>query len=213
MKKLDKLKIAKSYYPNADVELNHYNNFQLLVAVMLSAQTTDKMVNRATKNLFLQYKTAYEFKNLTFDELYEHLKIIGFAKTKTNNLLKLSKIVDEEYQGEVVNSKEELIKLPGVGSKTANVVLATIYGQNYMAVDTHILRISKRLALVKQSAKVEQVEKEIEKILKKENMNQYHHSLIFFGRYHCTARKPNCHECKLKEECYHYKKESKKKKK
>ncbi len=206
MKKIDRLKLAANYFPDAKMELNYKTNFQMLVAVMLSAQTTDKMVNKATKELFEKYFEAKDFKNLGFDYLYEHLKIIGFAKTKSKNLIKLSRIVDEEYKGEVVNNKEELLKLPGVGIKTANAVLANAYGEQYIAVDTHVFRICKRLDIVKQKSTVEETEKILSKILKNEDMNQFHHSLIFFGRYHCIARNPKCDGCKLKEVCYHNKK-------
>ncbi len=210
MKKLDKLKIIKEYFPDAQMELNHETNFQMLVAVMLSAQTTDKMVNRATKNLFKENKEAEDFIKLTYDQIYSEIKIVGFAKTKTKNLMNLAKEVYEKYDGKVVNDREKLVLLPGVGQKTANVVLANIYGEQYIAVDTHVERISKRLNLTKQKANVKEVEEVLTKILKNQDMNQYHHSLIFFGRYHCKAKKPECEKCKLKEECYHYKKVSKK---
>ncbi len=212
MKKLDKLKIAKSYYPNASMELNSSTDFQMLVAVMLSAQTTDKMVNRATEELFKKYKEASDFKKLSFLEIYSHIKIVGFAKTKTKHLMELAKEVDEKHDGKVINNRDELMKLPGVGQKTANVILANIYDEQYIAVDTHVERVAKRLDLVKQKDSVKEVEKKLEKILKNENMNQYHHSLIFFGRYHCKAQKPNCIDCKLKGECYHYKKLKKRRK-
>ncbi len=213
MKKIDKLKIAKSYYPDASMELNSSTNFQMLVAVMLSAQTTDKMVNRATKDLFDKCKEARDFKKLSFNEIYSHIKIVGFAKTKTKHLMELAKEVDEKYNGEVVNNREELMSLPGVGQKTANVILANIYDEQYIAVDTHVERVAKRLDLVKQRDSVKEVEKKLERILRNENMNQYHHSLIFFGRYHCKAQKPNCENCKLKEECYHFKKLEKRRRK
>lgn len=212
MKKLDKLKIAKSYYPDATMELNCSTDFQMLVAVMLSAQTTDKMVNRATEKLFKNNKEAKDFKKLTYNEIYSHIKIVGFAQTKTKHLMELSRQVDEIYGGKVINDRSKLMELAGVGQKTANVILANIYDEPYIAVDTHVERVAKRLGLVKQKASVKEVEKELEKILKKENMNQYHHSLIFFGRYHCKAQKPNCKGCELKEECYHYKKIAKKEK-
>lgn len=206
MKKIDKLRIVKSYFPDAQMELNHTTNFQMLVAVMLSAQTTDKMVNRATKELFKKYKEAKDFKDLTFDEVYSHIKIVGFAKTKSQNLIKLANEVYAKYDGEVVNNREKLMELPGVGQKTANVVLANIYDEQFIAVDTHVHRVAKRLQLCKQKDSVLKAEEELIKILKNENMNQYHHSLIFFGRYHCTARNPACINCKLRDECYHYSK-------
>ncbi len=213
MRKIDKLKIAKSYYPDATMELNSSTDFQMLVAVMLSAQTTDKMVNRATEELFKNYKEASDFKSLSFNEIYSHIKIVGFAKTKTKHLIELAKEVDEKYDGKVVNDRNKLMELPGVGQKTANVILANIYGEQYIAVDTHVERVAKRLDLVKQRDTVKEVEKKLERILRNEDMNQYHHSLIFFGRYHCKAQKPNCEECKLKEECYHFKKIEKRRKK
>lgn len=207
--KLAKLKIARDYYPDADIELNNETGFQLLVAVMLSAQTTDKAVNKATEELFKHYKEARDFRDLTYDEIYDKLRVLGLAKTKSKNLMKLAEIIDEEYEGEIPDTREKLMELPGVGQKTANVVLSNLYQQNYIAVDTHIERISKRLGIVKQKASVLEVEDELEKVLKGEDLKQFHHSLIFFGRYHCKAKKPDCGTCVLKEGCNYYKKNKK----
>ena len=150
MKKIEKLLIIKEYFPNAKIELNYETNFQLLVAVMLSAQTTDIMVNRATKELFKKNKESFDFEKLSYDEIYQHIKIVGLSKSKTKYLMKLSKQVSQMYSGEVVNNKQKLMDLSGVGPKTANAVLANLYGEQYLAVDTHVQRISKRLNLVKQ---------------------------------------------------------------
>lgn len=206
MKKLERLKIAKNYYPNASLELNYNTIFQLLTAVMLSAQTTDIAVNKATSELFKKYKEAKDFDKITYDEIYPYLKNIGLAKTKTKNLIKLAHQINKEYNGIVPNKREELIKLAGVGQKTANVVLANAFNQQYIAVDTHIERICKRLVIVPEKYDVVQIENTLVRILKDEDLSQYHHSLVFFGRYHCKAKKPNCNNCKLQKECRYYRK-------
>lgn len=205
MKKIEKLHIIKNMYPEAKIELYYNTPFQLLMSVMLSAQTTDIMVNRATKDLYKKYKSAEDYKNLNFDFLYSYLKIVGFATTKTKNLLKTAKIIAEDYKGIIPDKREILVTLPGVGQKTANVVLSNLYGQNYIAVDTHIERICKRLAISKESSTVLKVEEDLVRILKGEDLNQYHHSLIFFGRYHCKAKKPDCLECPLQKDCRYFK--------
>lgn len=204
MTELEKLIIAKNYFPDATIELNYTTGFQLLVAVMLSAQTTDIIVNRATEKLFSKYKEAEDFLDLSYEKLYQHLKIIGLAKTKTNNLMKLTKIIYSDYSGIIPNTREELILLPGVGQKTANVVLANLYNQNYIAIDTHIHRICKRLNIIDSKTNVQDTEMKLIKILKNENLKQYHHSLIFFGRYLCKAKKPECEKCNLKLFCNYY---------
>lgn len=205
MKKLDKLKIANDYYPNAKIELNYKTNFQLLVAVMLSAQTTDKAVNAATKKLFTKYYEAKDFVNLTYEYLYGYLKKIGLGRTKTKNLIKLAYEINTQYSDKIPDDRKLLMELSGVGQKTANVVLANVYNKQYIAVDTHIERICKRLAITPENYNVLEVEKTLERVLKQENLNNYHHGLIFFGRYHCKARNPQCEECKLKNECRYYK--------
>lgn len=199
--KLNVLKEVSRYYPDASVELDYETEYQLLVAVMLSAQTTDKNVNKVTKVLFKKYPTAKDMKNIDKDELLSILKTLGLAKTKRNNLLKLSKIYDEELNNIMPKSRKELTKLPGVGVKTASAVLANIYGMQYIAVDTHINRICERLKIVKEGNAPEKTMQTLERILKDEDLNKYHHSLLFFGRYHCLARNPKCYECTLIDKC------------
>ncbi len=205
MNKLERLQVAKSYYPNATPELDFRNELELLIAVMLSAQTTDKAVNKVTAKLFAKYPTADDIINAQFDDLLLIIKGIGLAKTKTKNLQKICKIYIEDFKYKLPNDRDQLTKLPGVGQKTANVVLAIIYDMPYMAVDTHVYRISKRLKIIPEHRNEAYAEKTLVRILKGENINQYHHSLIYFGRYHCTARNPKCENCKLKQECRYYK--------
>lgn len=209
MNKIEKLKTMRSYFPNATIELDYNTPWQLLIAVTLSAQTTDKAVNKVTKNLFLKYPTSYLLSIASFDDVYCHVKHLGLANQKTRNIISLSKIYFNDFNDEMPKSREKLVSLPGVGIKTANVCLANIYNLNYIAVDTHIHRICIRLAIVPNNSNVLDVEKTLTRLLKNENLNDYHHSLIFFGRYHCKARNPMCLECKLKNNCRFYKKEIK----
>lgn len=204
MDKLTRLQIAKDYYPLATPELNYESDFQLLIAVMLSAQTTDKAVNKATADLFRKYPTAKSLGDADYDQIYATISKLGLAKTKAKNAKIIGEIFNTKFNNILPNSREELIKLPGVGIKTANVVLAIIYDLPYMAVDTHVLRICKRLKIVPEHRNEQYAEKTLERLLVNENINQYHQSLIYFGRYHCKARNPNCENCKLQAECRYY---------
>lgn len=205
MTKLERLQLARSLFPDAHCELNAETPFQLLIAVLLSAQTTDVNVNKATVNLFKYFPTEKELKNGDPIVVHDLIKTIGLAKTKTKHIIETAKIIDEQFAGVVPDKKEQLVTLPGVGGKTANVVLANVFDQNYIAVDTHVERVSKRLKIVKESATPLEVEKALIRILKGERLGDYHHSLIFFGRYFCKARNPNCDVCPLAQECRYYK--------
>ena len=195
------LTVLEEMYPNAECELNHTNGFELLIAVMLSAQTTDKSVNLLTKNLFAKYKTPQDYIDVSAIELENDVKRIGLYKNKAKNLKRLSQMIMDDFDGKIPTSQENLEKLAGVGRKTANVVLSVWFKVPRIAVDTHVNRVSKRLKLAFKNDTVLQVE---EKLMKKIPMNKWsdtHHKFIFFGRYHCTARNPKCNGCRLKELC------------
>lgn len=195
------LDVFDEMFPSAQCELVHNNGFELLVAVMLSAQTTDESVNKLTKSLFKKYRTPSDFANADLAVLEQDLRTIGLFRNKAKNLKTMAMMLLEEYNGEVPSSQVELEKLPGVGRKTANVVLSVWFDVPRIAVDTHVERVSKRLKLAYLNDSVLKVE---EKLMRKIPMNRWsdtHHKMIFFGRYHCTAKRPNCDQCKLKELC------------
>ena len=195
------LSVFGEMYPNAECELNHTNGLELLVAVMLSAQTTDKSVNILTKNLFNKYKTPEDYANADILELQNDLKRIGLYKNKAKNVKRMAQLLIENFEGRVPSSQVELESLPGVGRKTANVVLSVWYDVPRIAVDTHVDRVSKRLKLAYKSDTVYQVEEKLMRKIPKNKWSETHHQMIFFGRYHCTSRKPNCDTCKLKDLC------------
>lgn len=195
------LEVLHQMFPNAECELNHSNGFELLVAVMLSAQTTDKSVNLLTKNLFEKYKTPQDYVDVELPILEQDLKRIGLYKNKASNLKKLSQKLITDYQGQVPRSQEELETLPGVGRKTANVVLSVWFHIPRIAVDTHVERVSKRLKLAYLKDSVYTVEEKLMRKIPKDKWSETHHKMIFFGRYHCTARNPKCEGCPLQVHC------------
>jgi len=186
--------------PEPKGELEWTNPFTLLVAVVLSAQATDKGVNKATPALFKAADTPEKMVALGEEKIRNYIKTIGLFNTKAKNVYALSKILLEEYGGEIPLSREELVKLPGVGRKTANVVLNIAYAQPTIAVDTHIFRVSNRTGLAP-GATVEKVEDKLEKVVPKDYLLHAHHWLILHGRYICIARKPKCYECPVVDLC------------
>lgn len=192
-------------FPNAYCELNYTKDYELLIAIVLSAQTTDKRVNKVTSVLFSKYKTIEELSLATTNDIENIIKEIGTYKKKSIFIKEISASLIKNYNGKVPNNKDYLKKLPGVGNKTINVFLAEFYKVPAIAVDTHVERVSKRLKLCYSSDNVEQIEKKLQKKFPKEKWIKLHHQLIFFGRYHCKAKKPNCKECKLKDLCRYYK--------
>jgi len=188
-------------FPNAKGELDHENNFELLVAVVLSAQTTDVAVNIVTKDLFKYYPTPEKLANADINHVMEILNRIGLYRNKSKNIINLSKILVEKYNGEVPNTRKALESLPGVGRKTANVVLSIAFGIPAIAVDTHVARVSKRLGLVDEDDSVLQIEKKLMEIFPKEKWTKLHHQLILYGRYHCTARNNDPNRCVFREFC------------
>lgn len=182
-------------FPDAECELVHETPFQLLVAVVLSAQTTDASVNRVTPALFAAYPDAEHLAAADLEDVEDKLKRLGLYRTKARNIIALSQALQETFSGQVPQTYKELQSLPGVGRKTANVVRSVAFGIPSLAVDTHVDRVSKRLGLAKPADTVEKVEEKLKRKLPRERWNQAHHDLIFFGRYLCTARSPKCAEC------------------
>jgi endonuclease-3 len=203
------LDILEKTYPDAHCELVHENPFQLLLATVLSAQTTDKKVNQVTEKLFQKYKTPEDFAELNQEDLEKEIREIGLYKNKAKNIIALCKMLINEYDSEVPKTMEELIKLPGVGRKTSNVVLSNAFGVPAIAVDTHVFRVSNKIGLAK-SDNVECTEEQLMKGIPKERWSKAHHLLIFHGRRTCSARKPNCSECTINSYCSEYKKNNKK---
>lgn len=179
-------------------ELNYFNDYSLLIAIILSAQTKDSRVNEVTKILFDKYKSLKEIKEANIEDLIEIIKPLGIIK-KAYYVKELATILVDKYQSKVPDNYNELLKLPGVGKKTISVFLSEYYNQEYIAVDTHVLRVSNRLGLVK-SNNPEKVEKELEKHIKK-NRRLFHLRMVLFGRYYCTSKNPKCSNCKLKGVC------------
>lgn len=190
-------------WPDAKCELNHNNSFQLLIAVVLSAQATDKSVNKALEPLFTSYPqfSPKDLIEMGEENFLKVIKSIGLAKTKAKNCYNLSKILVTKYLGEVPKKREELESLPGVGRKTANVVLNVVYKQPTMAVDTHVDRVSQRIGLVEETNDRLKIEEQLLKIVPNQFALQAHHLLIFQGRYHCTAKNPKCDSCPIEKYC------------
>lgn len=187
-------------FPNASCELNYNNLFELLVAVVLSAQTTDKRVNEVTKVLFQKYNSPISLSQADYNEIYEIVRPLGLAKSKAQNIIQLSKVLNTKYNDIVPNTRVELESLPGVGRKTANAVLMEGFRIPAIAVDTHVSRVSFRLGLSKDD-NVLKIEQDLMNLFPKDEWYFVHHGLLFFGRYFCTAKKPNCEICKLKDIC------------
>src|SRR4030088_3425672 len=186
--------------PNPTTELVYRSPFELLVAVVLSAQATDRSVNKATESLFKKYDTPQKIAALGVAGLEEYIRTIGLYRTKAKNVVALSKILVEKHNGEVPADREALESLPGVGRKTANVVLNTAFGQPTIAVDTHIFRVANRTGIAPGKDVVE-VERKLEKFVPDEFKQGAHHWLILHGRYVCVARTPRCPECIIRDLC------------
>ncbi|MDQ0197543.1 endonuclease III [Neobacillus ginsengisoli] len=188
-------------FPDAHCELNHSNPFELIIAVSLSAQCTDVLVNKVTKELFKKYKTPADYLNVSLEELQNDIRSIGLYRNKAKNIQSLCRMVQGEYNGEIPADRDEMTKLPGVGRKTANVVASVAFNVPAIAVDTHVERVSKRLGFCRWKDSVLEVEKTLMKKIPIEEWSVTHHRLIFFGRYHCKAQNPQCPVCPLLEVC------------
>jgi endonuclease-3 len=197
------LELLYNAYPDAECELNYNTAFQLLVSTILSAQATDKKVNEVTERVFKKYSTVYDFAGLTQEELEIEIKEIGLYKNKSKNILSMSKTLINEYNGEVPPDRDELMKLAGVGRKTANVVVSNVFNIPAIAVDTHVFRVSNRIGFARSST-VEKTEIELMDNIPKEQWTKAHHTLIFHGRRTCIARNPKCESCTVKDYCNFY---------
>lgn len=191
--------------PVAESELNYKNPFELLVAVILSAQCTDKRINQITPRLFLNFPTAQVMANATPEDIYEYIRSVSYPNNKARHLVGMAQMLVEEYGGEVPSTGEELERLPGVGRKTANVIQAVIFSKARMAVDTHVFRVSHRIGLVTaRSTTPLAVEKELTRHLPEDIIPLAHHWLLLHGRYICQSRRPKCEKCGLQEICKYF---------
>ena len=204
MKMNDILEYLNELFPDAKCELNYSKDYELVIAVMLSAQTTDKRVNQVTSILFKKYKNLLELSNANLVDVENIIKPLGTHHIKAKNIIEIAKKLVNKP---VSNDRSYLESLNGIGRKCANVILSELYNEPCLAVDTHINRVAKRLGFAKENDDVRTVEKKLTKLLPKENVVRMHHQLLFFGRYHCLAIKPKCSNCKLKEICKYEKKD------
>ena len=190
-----------SLFPDAKCELFYSKDYELLIAVMLSAQTTDKAVNNVTKSLFKDYPTLSSINEAPIKEIEEHIKQLGLYKNKARNIKGIAQVLIEDFNGIVPSDKDQLQKLPGIGNKSAGVIRCEVFKIPDLPVDTHIIRISNRLGIAKKSDEPIDIERKLKKIIPEDSWIKSHHQLIHFGRYFCTARNPKCSECKLRNIC------------
>lgn len=193
-------------HPEVDTELDYGNPFQLIIAVSLSAQCTDKRVNMVTPDIFRDFPTPEALATTSFDELFPYIKSISYPNNKTKHLIGMAKMLVEDFNSEIPSDIKELQKLPGVGRKTANVVASVIFNQPAMAVDTHVFRVANRMGLTTNAKNPLDSEKQLVKYLPKDIISRAHHWLILHGRYVCLARKPKCEICEMKDFCKYYEK-------
>ncbi len=206
MKRTERYQYVLNYYreqmPKVTTELQFGSVFQLLVATMLSAQCTDKRINQVTPALFRQYPDAASMAKADETELFEYIKSVSYPNAKARHLAQMARMLLDEYDGEVPTDFNDLVRLPGVGRKTANVVEAVAYGQASMPVDTHVFRVSHRLGLVSKSATTPyHVEQELVRNIPQDDVAKAHHWLLLHGRYICTSRKPHCEKCPFDSFC------------
>ena len=188
-------------YPNAHCELNYKKDYEFLIAVMLSAQTTDKSVNQATAVLFDKYKTLEELSKADVSDVAFIIRHLGMYQVKAQNVVKIANILVKQYNGKVPNDQNALLSMPGVGNKTKNCVLAELYNEPLLAIDTHMQRVGKRLGIADEKDSVEKIEQKYMSFIPKERVVKTNHQIIWFGRYFCKALSPNCPNCKLREFC------------
>lgn len=201
IKTIEVVQTMGDLFPDAHCELNHRNAFELLIATILSAQATDVGVNKVTPKLFERFPTPAHLAEASEEAVIECIQSLGLYRSKAKNIRLCAQQLLERFNGEVPHTREELVSLAGVGRKTANVVMSVAFNIPAFAVDTHVERISKRLQICRQKDTVLEVEETLCRKIPKELWSRAHHWMIFFGRYHCVARKPKCHECPLLEMC------------
>ena len=190
-----------SLFPDAKCELFYQKDYELVIAVMLSAQTTDKAVNQVTESLFKDYSTLKELDNASLEDIENHIKRLGMYKNKAANIKGIAHVLLTDFDGVVPSDKDLLQTLPGIGNKSAGVIRAEVFKIPDLPVDTHIIRITNRLGIAKKSDAPIDIERKLKKIIPEDSWIKSHHQLIHFGRYFCTARLPKCKECKLKDIC------------
>ena len=188
-------------FPNPRCELNYNKDYELLIAIVLSAQSTDKRVNEVTPIIFDKYKSLESLKKAPLEDLESIIRPVGSFRKKASYIKNIATILSDNYNGKVPTNRDELIKMPGVGRKTANVFLGEFYNYPAIAVDTHVERVSKRLKLASKKDDVLKIEKKLEKYFDKDVWAKRHLQLVLFGRYYCKAVKPECMNCKLKDIC------------
>ena len=191
-------------FPNAHCELLHKSNFQLLIAVVLSAQTTDEKVNSVTNILFKKYPNAEKLSKADIKDVETIIKPIGLYHNKAINIINLSKILVEKYNGKVINDRKVLESLPGVGRKTCNVVLSNCFDVPAFAVDTHVSRVSKRFGIANSNDDVDIIEEKLMNYFPENVWGKLHHQFIFFGRYKCKSQNPDCKDCPFKKKCTYF---------
>ncbi len=201
------LRYFLEHSPNAETELIYDNPFQLLVAVVLSAQCTDKRVNMTTPSIFEKFPDAATMSKATVEDMYELIKSISYPNNKAKHLVGLANMLMKDFNGEVPMTVDELVKLPGVGRKTANVITSVIDEQPNMAVDTHVFRVSARIGLTVGAKTPAAAEKQLVALIPREYVHRAHHWLILHGRYICVARRPRCEDCGLTMVCKFYNKQ------
>lgn len=213
MKRSERFSIALAYfagrYPDAETELLYDSPYQLLVAVILSAQCTDKRVNLTTPAIFDKYPDPESLSRASFEELFPLVRSISYPNNKTKHLIGMAQMLIRDFDGNVPMTVDALVKLPGVGRKTANVITSVIDQQPNMAVDTHVFRVSARLGLTRGAKNPLQAEKQLVRYIPKELVHKAHHWMILHGRYTCTARNPRCADCGLTATCPYYLKQRK----
>lgn len=195
--------------PNPHCELNYTKDYELLISVMLSAQTTDKMVNKVTSILYEKYDTIEKLSTANIADIKCIIKPLGNYNKKASNIIEIACRLINDTNGTVINDRAYLESLPGVGRKTTNVVLANLYNEDVIAVDTHVSRVSKRFGIAKEKDDVLIIEKKLNKKFPKDKLGRLHHQLVLFGRYYCKAKNPECMSCKLCRLCKYYKKNNK----
>lgn len=190
--------------PHPTTELNYRNNYELLVAVILSAQCTDKRVNQITPLLFKTYPDFNSLAKTSPDKVFQIIKSCSYPNNKSKNLVAMAKTIVEQYNGHIPQDINELVKIPGIGRKTANVILSVGFNKPALAVDTHVFRVSARIGLTKNAKTPEQAEQQLLQIIPDKYLANAHHWLILHGRYICTAKNPKCHQCFIQQYCEYY---------